>query len=780
MPWLENNMKLPLPSLSKKTQPEYYLALILRNERATSVLFSKAGNTIKYLGHGEEDFGNTIEDATTEQFLEVLDKSITQAETVLPDNIETRKTIFGLKESWIEDNKIKKEYLEKLKKASEELGLDPIGFLVSSESIVNLLQKDEGAPVTAILVEMGQKFITVSFVKSGKILETKSSEIHQSAPFTVDTLLKHFQAPDVMPARIVIYGDDEEEVTQEFIGHPWSKSLPFLHLPQITSFPKDASIKAMLLGAATQMGAQLLYDSQTVDFDQNETPTKITPEEITNFEPVKMPVEEEVKEQEPEVTEKTKAEKTEPKGNLDYVDKDQSLEYFGFVESGDVAKKTPPPPVNIATEKVPDATIKEEITEIPEEEKIEEEKKNGLVENVLMMIPKAKLFASKIMNSLLKASGSKQKMLLLIIAVVIVLIAAVLFIFTLNTKATVTILVNPKTDQKTAAVTFSPNAATDISSDTIASQPLSVSEDGSMTTNATGTKDVGAAAKGSVTIFNIGTGELDLGSGTQITSPNNLVFTLDSAVTVASGDAILGASTGTANVTASDIGQDYNLPSGTKFTVSGQDSSVAAKNDNAFSGGSKKTVTVVSADDVQKLLTSLPKQLEGKAKTDIGPKVTGDNVLLNNFVSENVDESSDSFDHKAGDQANSVTLKGTVNFQALTYNSNDMLKLAQSLFGSNDTQVSQSNLSVTANNIGLNKDNSVSADLQISAGLVPKLDSVSTAKQIAGLSITKARNLLSNIPQVQNVGIALNPNLPFLSQNLPGNPNDITIQITAK
>jgi len=92
------------------------MALVLRNERATSILFAKSGNVIKYLGHGEEDFDNTIEDATTEQFLEVLDKSISQAENVLPDNVESHKTIFGLKENWIEDNKIKKEYLEKLKK----------------------------------------------------------------------------------------------------------------------------------------------------------------------------------------------------------------------------------------------------------------------------------------------------------------------------------------------------------------------------------------------------------------------------------------------------------------------------------------------------------------------------------------------------------------------------------------------------------------------------------------------------------------------------------------
>ena len=425
-------MKLPFPNIANKVKPEYYLALILRNERATSVLFSKAGSTIKYLGHGEEDFANTIEDATTEQFLEVLDKSITQAETVLPDNIESHKTIFGLKDSWIENNKIKKEYLEKLKKASDELGLEPIGFLVSAESIVNLLQKDEGAPVTAILVEMGQKFITVSLVKSGKILETKSSEIHQSAPFTVDTLLKHFKAPDVMPARVVIYGDDEDEVTQEFIGHPWSKSLPFLHLPQITSLPKDGSIKAMLLGAATQMGAQLLYDSQSVDFDQ--TPTKITPDEVTNFEPVAMPAEEKVEEKSEEKPEEVPSEKvTEPK--LDYVDKDDSLEYFGFMES-DVAKTPKPIPASVKEQKVPDAVIKEEIAEIPEEEKLAEEKKNGLVENALMMVPKIQLTAQKIMTSLLKSGGAKKKLLLPIIAVVIILLLGGLFFLMLNTKAT--------------------------------------------------------------------------------------------------------------------------------------------------------------------------------------------------------------------------------------------------------------------------------------------------------------------------------------------------------
>ncbi len=771
---------MKLPFIESKAKPEYYLALVLRNERATSILFSKVGNTIKYLGHGEENFENTIEDATTEKFLKVLDKSITQAESVLPENIESHKTIFGLKDGWIEDNKIKKEYLEKLKRASTELGLEPIGFLVSAESVVNLLQKEEGAPVTAVFVEMGEKYITVSVVKSGKIIETRSSEIHESATFTVDTLLKHFQTPEVMPARLVIYGTDDEELAQEFIGHRWSKSLPFLHLPQITSMPKDASIKSMLLGAATQMGAQLLYDSLSVDFD--EEPKKISPDELENFEPVKAPDEEEpkpeiTKEEAPAEGEEKIEEPEKQEGKLDYVAKDESLEYFGFMEDGDVAKKAPVKE-ELKAETLPDEVVKEEIAEIPEEVKVEEEKKTGFIENALLVVSKAKVSGLNLLGQLTAMKMPKSKAMLAIPIAIILLLIVGFFFLVSSTKATVSLTVNPKADQKNASVVFSSDKSTDINGNVIASQPVSVSEEGSMTISTTGKKDTGTPAKGKVTIFNVGT-SISIASGTNIVSANGLKYTLDSAVNVASGDATL-ASTATVNVTANDIGQDYNLPSGTKFTVSGEDSSVAAKNDNAFSGGTKKTVQVVSKDDIQKLLDDLPKQLEDKAKNDIRSKVTGDNVILSNFVEETVDSDKQSFDKKAGDQANQVTLKATVNFETLTYNKADMLKLAVSLFNAGENQIKSENLSVDAKNITIDKNGDVSADLTVKAGLLPRVDQDQLTKQIAGVSVQKAKNILANIPQVESAEVSLSPNLFFFSQNLPGNPKNITIQITSK
>jgi hypothetical protein len=771
---------MKLPFLKEKEKPEYYLALVLRNEKATSVIFEKIGTTIKYISHGEETFKNTVEDAETEEFLDVLDKTITQAESALPENIETHKTIFGLKESWIEDNKIKKEYLEKLKKASSELSLDPIGFLVFAESIINLVQKDEGAPVTAVLADIGSKFITVSLIKAGKIIETKSSEVHENAPYTVDTLLKHFQTPEVMPAKIILFDSEEEELTQAFMNHQWSKSLPFLHLPQIVSLPVDATIKAMLLGAATQMGTKLLYDATKVDMEIDEKPKKITPDEFTQNQPMESAPEEVVTKEE-----ETIEETTVPTTPLDYVDHDDSLELFGFLENADIAKTETPEPL-MEEEPVPQEVIEEATNEVPEETQIETEKKTGLpsiaalgfikFKKTLPVVLKA--FKKIKVNELLTKVNSKNRKMLIIPIIAIILLIAVFGLFFLGTKATVSILINPKQDSKTASVTFSASSPTDVANSVIAAQTVSVSEDGTVTEPASGKKDIGTAAKGAVTIFNIATGNLVLSSGTVITSPNGLQFTLDSNVTVASGDAILGASTATANVTASDIGQDYNLPSGTKFTVSGQDSSVAAKNDNAFSGGVKKSVTVISSADIQKALTDLPKQLADKAKTDIAPKVTSGNALLPDFINENVDKQN--FDKKANDQANQVTLTGTVTFTGLSYGNVDMVKLANSLFNSGDTQLGQNDLGINAKNIIVEKNSDVSADVTIQANLIPKIDTVSLAQQIAGGSFQKAKNLISNFPQVENVGIALSPNLPFLPQNLPGNPKNITIGITAK
>ena len=49
--------------------------------------------------------------------------------------------------------------------------------------------------------------------------------------------------------------------------------------------------------------------------------------------------------------------------------------------------------------------------------------------------------------------------------------------------------------------------------------------------------------------------------------PTDKQFSTDSQVSLSAADPTVGPSKPMLTVTASDIGQDYNLPSGTKFTI---------------------------------------------------------------------------------------------------------------------------------------------------------------------------------------------------------------------
>ncbi len=771
-----------LPFLEKKEKSEYFLSLILRNEKAKAVVFEKIGTTIKYLNEAEEEFTNTIEDASTEEFLNVLDKAITAAEEVLPKDIETHKTIFGLKESWVEDNKIKKEYLEKLKKAGEELSLDPIGFLVFTESVVNLIHKDEGAPVTAILVDVGKKYLTVSLIKAGKIMEVRSSEIHESASHTVDTVLKHFQIPEVMPARVIIMDSEEDELTQEFINHKWSKSLPFLHIPQILSLPQDSDIKAVLLGAATQMGTELIFDHrQNLDRSYEKDQDQPMPSVIRTDE---------------DIQENAKPKPFEDQSNtehkLDYVGKDSSLEFFGF-SSGDVTKNKPPTPKSKPSKEDIQDLPKEELEfrsqEIPEEVKIEEEKQ-GMPEVAAETASKAKTVSIDVLGllkkyfliilPLIKVKSVKDFKFIVFAIIGLILFLFIFFTFIFQTSAKITLKVDPKTEEKTQSITFSPKSSTNIDTNILTAQIIPVDEQGSTTINTSGKKDIGTSAKGTVTIFNNDTDSVSLDKGTTIISSAGVKFTLDENIKVASasGDIFSGTKPGTANVkvTAQDIGTDGNLPSGSKFTV-GSSKTIAGKNDNAFSGGTKKSVTVVSQNDLNKLRSELPKSLSDKAKSDIAGKVASGKTVLPQFVDTTL--KSEKFDKKEDDQADKVTLSATVSFNFLSYDNLDVTKLSEKLFDNSKYSIEKSQFSVNAKNIKVEKNDDITADLVISAKLFPKINTDDLIKQIVGQDLTKTRNMLSNLSNVKEADVRISPNLPFLSSLLPKNPKNITIDISS-
>lgn len=719
-------MKLPfIESLfGKKEKKEYFLALLLRDEKVTAVIFEELAGKVRVVGKNEVFLNVSLEEATPDEWLEAFDKAISAAEETMPEDTETQKTIFGVKETWVDDSKIKKEYLLRLKKASDTLGLLPIGFLVIHEAIAHLLQTEEGAPVSGILIEIGQKHTTVSLLRAGRVIETKRTASEDNVAEITDRILHHFTNYEVLPSRVLVLSDkqDNEKLSQSFISHTWSKSLPFLHVPQITILPKNFDAKAVLSGAATQMGFEFLSDP-------NQQPTT-------------------------------------QKATLD-IQEEEEEEDFGFIKNTDIR-------IN--------KTQQEVTKELPEPEAEEPEfveKKKSIysmltngISSVLKMSKKFLRFPK------FNYHETKKKKLIILLSVFFITILAVFISYIFLIKATVNILVEPKVVEEKQDITFSTKTPTEVEKKTIIAQAIEINKTGKTTRKATGKKEIGEKAKGNITIYSNLTREQTFNKGALLTSSNNLVFVLDETVKVAS---VSGASDGQktvkAQVIARDIGKESNLPSGVKFTVASFDASeVEAKNDTAFSGGTKKEVTVVSKNDIASAIEELTNSLEDGAKQEMIQKTDNDSKTLP-FITDTSFSQSD-LDKKVDEEASSFTIEGTVTYETLTYQESDMQQFVKNILNKDiDPDLTLDTTTYELENTKKSKNNDITSTILAKAYLLPKLEKEKLAKTITGKSFADTKNIIEKNPQIKNVEIKLQPNIPFLPKIMPRFSENITINI---
>lgn len=777
-------MKLPLPFLKKQDNQEsaYYLALLLTDEKASAVILQEYLGKLKIIGKHEETFTSELEALPLEELTTVVDKTISVAEEVLPPDIETHKTVFGVKDSWIDTDtkKIKKEYLTKLKKMCDSLDLTPIGFMVVTEAISHLLQEEEGAPLSAILAEVGNKIITLTLLRGGKIVERIDGPREESAPETVDKLLRHFTTA-VLPARIIIFdGKNAQKLSQQFINHQWSKGLPFIHVPQVTMLPTGFDARAITFGAATQMGFELqgldpkkpLHDVSS----KKSVPIAIPPDPE---EPEEVDAAEKVDEDKP------------------IPDEEDAMpmngDNFGFVQDQDIASATGK---DQDVEEPTHATKTHETHpkinhhEMPEphhvvhnEQEAPQSRKKSGSKFAIPGLPKLSLPKFSMPSS----EFLKKKGIVLPIAIVvgiILLFGGLIYYYLYQAKAIVVLSIQPKMVDQSETVTFSTTASNDFSEGIIAAKAIETTLDGQLSTEATGKKDTGDKAKGEVTIYNNGDDPVTLNSGTPIRASNGVTFLIDKDIKIgsASGDIFSGTKPGTADapVVAKELGTESNLPSGTKFAIGG-DTTLAAKNDSAFSGGTKKQLTVVSQNDLTKLRTDLPKSLEDKADSAIKQSADSDETVLPIVISSALTKTK--YDKKVDEEAKKVTLAATVAFTGMAYKNSDVKDYAKSLLKDtydDDTNIANDSMNVTVEDATLKKNKTVEASIIIEAGLLPNIDTDEVVKELEGKSLDEAKAIVNSLPQVTSSEITFAPGIPLLPSLFPRLPQHISVEVRSE
>lgn len=465
----------------------------------------------------------------------------------------------------------------------------------------------------------------------------------------------------------------------------------------------------------------------------------------------------------------------------------------------DVPSVAEPPPMPAAIPVINSAAVHDgapvvngpEPTSTPTNEFAVAPKKGGLLAGLKFLphaLPKLLLtflsLPTKLLGSFSFLSGNLVRLLFLFVTPVIVLLLAAGAFVTL-TKANVEVIFLPRTLESTLPVTVNPKLTTaDISTRQIPGTTLSTDVAGELRGQATGKKKVGEKAKGSVTLFNKTATAKSFQKNTVITT-NDLAYVLEESVTVpartatesADREIVIKPGKITATVAAEDIGEQYNIPSGTDFLIKGSaKDSFDGQASAAFAGGSARDVTVLSEDDIKRTETQLTANLKDQAKSALLGKVDQNQQIIDDSIVVTIGKRTTS--KKAGDETADFTLEANATAKATVYAKDALQALVdQAVKDQIPDEYNLGDNGVTGNAIVKRSEQSgeVIVDWHYQAQLVPKLDEEELKKALAGKSFDYATNRVQGIPNVSQVVIMVNPQPFQVVKRMPLQASKITV-----
>jgi len=286
--------------------------------------------------------------------------------------------------------------------------------------------------------------------------------------------------------------------------------------------------------------------------------------------------------------------------------------------------------------------------------------------------------------------------------------------------------------------------------------------------DATGKKDVGKKATGSMTLTRTSV------SSTPISVPAGTTFTSGSVTFVSTeGTTLAGTSIGpgglvqdskTVDVQASESGDEYNVsarsyqPSKSGFDADG----------SQMTGGTSKVVSVVSQSDVNKATDTLKKKDYSDIKAELENGFPDDVTVLTDSFS--IDVGQITSEPAVGQEASSAKLTAQVSYSMLALK-NDELKKAneKAIEDEMDNKDQQQVYKDGVEGIDFEKVkiDGTTATYTVSAvgQYGPKIDTEALANEVANKKVGEVRSIIQDIPGVKSTDINI---APFWSRSTPG------------
>lgn len=357
-----------------------------------------------------------------------------------------------------------------------------------------------------------------------------------------------------------------------------------------------------------------------------------------------------------------------------------------------------------------------------------------------------------------------------VLALLVFLVWAIFF------APTAKIIITAKTSDAAlnSNVTFGPALTTDLKAGTIKAETKTVKKDASIAFTATGKKDVGEKATGTVkfstrSIDNLGS---TIPAGTVLTASGGSTYTTDSSVTITLQN-YRGATTG---ITASASGSKYNSAQG---AVSGAPAGISATIDSPTSGGTDKTITIVQQSDIDAVADQISKPDQDEAaKNELKAQFKDGYIMLDSTFK--ADKGAVSASPAVGQEAadGKGTLSGSVTYSLTAVPKSEASiyldayfkqqidgKLNQKVYENGLKSVNFTNLNAVSNGF--------TANISTNGKIGPIIDDAKTKQFAKGKTFGEIQAEVQSIDGVQNADIKFSP---FWVTRAPNDTNRISVE----
>lgn len=338
---------------------------------------------------------------------------------------------------------------------------------------------------------------------------------------------------------------------------------------------------------------------------------------------------------------------------------------------------------------------------------------------------------------------------LLLIGLPILLIALIAgFVFLPRAKATILV----KAEKRSVSIDFSgqKDAKLDTSKGAIPAQVVEATKEANKSFQASGKKNVGTQASGTLTISNLSGSDISWVTGTRFVPSSNssLIYRATSEVIVPN------ASIKSISVTAASPGDQYNgFGNNQAYTLAagGLGQNITIVSAAGMSGGTNKEVTYVTQGDINTAQDNLVKEAGEQAVTEFNKQA--ENLKIIDETKKQTTVSS-SANPGVNSEVSSFTMNVKVSVKALAYNMNDVSELIKAEVSSQlgdtkqviDDGSKSADITIDSSNLA---NGTFKGSIDTSAFVASKLDEGAIKTELTGYNAKKADDYLKGLEGVE-------------------------------